>query len=57
MLNNAVAELSKTYGTVFQFRFLGLADAIAVAAFSGLIGGVYVCEQILTSYRPFTRDI
>ena len=42
--NTTVADLSKTYGTVFQFQFLAPADAIAVAAFSGLIGwlGAYM---------------
>ena len=53
LLNNAVAELSKTYGTVFQFRFLGLADVIAVAAFSGLVGwlGAYM------SVSKYLREI
>jgi cell division transport system permease protein len=53
MLNGAVADLSKTYGTVFQFRFLAPADAIAVAAFSGLIGwlGAYM------SVSKYLREI
>ena len=53
LLNNAVAELSKTYGAIFQFRFLGLADAIAIAAFSGLVGwlGAYM------SVSKYLREI
>jgi len=53
MLNNAVADLSKTYGAVFQFQFLAPTDALAVAAFSALIGwlGAYM------SVSKYLREI
>jgi cell division transport system permease protein len=52
-LNTAVAELSKTYGTAFQFQYLAPPDAMAVAAFSGLIGwlGAYM------SVSKYLREI
>ena len=43
-LNVGVAELAKTYGTSFRFQFLGVADGLAVACFSALVGwlGAYL---------------
>ena len=43
-LNVGVAELSKTYGSSFRLRFMPGSDAVAVVAFSALLGwlGAYV---------------
>lgn len=43
-LNVGVADFSATYGSSFRLSYLGLGDALAVAAFSGLLGwlGAYM---------------
>lgn len=52
-VNAGLAELSKTYGTMFQLRFLAPTDAAAVAGFSALVGwlGAYL------SVSKYLREI
>jgi len=40
LLNREVRVLAESYGSGFRFDFLGLADALAVVLFAGLLGSV-----------------
>lgn len=44
LLNREVAPLSESYGSAFRFAFPGIGDALALLAFSGVIGwlGAYL---------------
>jgi cell division transport system permease protein len=40
LLNRPVRELAQTYGSGFDFAFLGPGDALAVILFAALLGGL-----------------
>src|SRR4030095_7110404 len=40
LLNRPVRTLAQTYGSAFDFTFLGAGDALAVVLFAALLGGL-----------------